>query len=133
VGIYSSEPPGSSDAEPDSHPGADPDPPDRESTRPDGLDTGRAHTNGDGTTSRRVLELDSVAPASGRITAWTVPYDRDGSPEEGIVLADTTSGHRTLARADDQLTAYLIAADHDVVGETVTFRREKERNLATAG
>lgn len=50
----------------------------------------------------------------GRVTveAYTVPYERDGSPAAGIVSALTPDGARTIVRAEgEQIGSDLLAAD----------------------
>jgi acetyl-CoA C-acetyltransferase len=104
VGVYSAEPPDSAPEPPGS----------------------RHHA-----TTTIPIEADASGPA--RIAAWTVPYGRDGSPEQGIVICDTDRGTRTLARADSELTETLAGSDRDVVGETVLIRHEPDTNVATSG
>jgi acetyl-CoA C-acetyltransferase len=79
---------------------------------------------------RPSVRVDSGAAGTCRIVAWTVPYGRDGTHEAGILIADTADGLRTLARADDALTAMFIDSDRDLVGETVTIRGGTGTNVA---
>jgi acetyl-CoA C-acetyltransferase len=66
------------------------------------------------------IELDQDATGAATITAWTVPYGRDGAAETGIVIADVADGRRTIARADESLTETLLAADRNMVGRPIT-------------
>ncbi|WP_207839767.1 acetyl-CoA acetyltransferase [Williamsia soli] len=44
---------------------------------------------------------DHTWRGSGTIESWTVTYDRDGSPETGLIAVRTPTGGRTLAAIDD--------------------------------
>jgi acetyl-CoA C-acetyltransferase len=66
------------------------------------------------------VELDADASGAATITAWTVPYGRDGEAEAGIVIADVAEGRRTIARADADLTSTMLASGRDLVGEKIT-------------
>ena len=74
--------------------------------------------------------MDSGAAGTCKIVGWTVPYGRDRIHEPGIFIADTADGLRTLARADDSLTAMLLDSERDLVGETVTIRGGTGDNIA---
>jgi acetyl-CoA C-acetyltransferase len=76
------------------------------------------------------VTLDSDATGSARITAWTVPYDREGSPEAAIVLADLDQNVRTIARGDEALTEQLISSNRDLVGEAIEIRKDADSNVA---
>jgi len=75
--------------------------------------------------------LDVVASArgTGSVVAYTVPFDRDDGPQSGIVLADV-GAHRTLALADEALTAILL--ESDAVTDTVSIEPDGEVNRAHA-
>jgi acetyl-CoA C-acetyltransferase len=64
------------------------------------------------------LEVEATveAGATGSIVAYTVPFDRERGPQAAIGLIDV-GGRRTVARADDALTAALL--DGDGVGTKV--------------
>jgi acetyl-CoA C-acetyltransferase len=49
-------------------------------------------------------------PGAAVVVAYTVPYDRDGKPGTGVVLADN-GGRRTAAVADEALTDALVGSD----------------------
>jgi acetyl-CoA C-acetyltransferase len=72
-----------------------------------------------------LTEADYSGP--GTVVAYTVPYDRDGAPEDGIVLVDVGDGH-TVARTDKADAARLVAAD--AVGTDVTVTAAPSGNLA---
>jgi acetyl-CoA C-acetyltransferase len=79
------------------------------------------------------VEVDAGFSGNARIRAWTIPYGRDGEHEAGIVVLDTKDGTRTIARADTDLTAMLLGADRDLVGEAVVVRPNGATNLASVG
>jgi acetyl-CoA C-acetyltransferase len=58
----------------------------------------------------RPLPVDGTLPGDAEVVAYTVPFGREGSPGTGVVLAES-QGRRTVARADNTLTAQLLAAD----------------------
>jgi acetyl-CoA C-acetyltransferase len=64
------------------------------------------------------LEVEATveAGATGSIVAYTVPFDRERGPQAAIGLVDV-GGRRTVACADDALTAALL--DGDGVGTKV--------------
>lgn len=76
------------------------------------------------------LAVDATAKGPGSVVAFTAPFDRDGEPAEGIVLADV-DGRRTVARADRALTEQLLAGDG--VGTAVNVVSTPDANLATCG
>jgi acetyl-CoA C-acetyltransferase len=63
--------------------------------------------------------------APGEIAAYTVPFDRDGSPAAAVAVVDTT-GRRTVARADAALSAALMAGDG--VGSKVVVEGSADGN-----
>jgi acetyl-CoA C-acetyltransferase len=77
------------------------------------------------------LELDPGATGVATITAWTVPYDRNGEAEQAIVIADTAAGTRTIARADSELTAALLDSEADVVGNSIVVQPGTHLNVAS--
>jgi acetyl-CoA C-acetyltransferase len=91
VGLYSSEPP---------HEAPAPDP-----ALQQRLDDGA-----------RLMAVEPSLPGQAEIVAYTVPFARDGAPGRGIVLVEA-DGRRTVAEADDALTARLLHGD--AVGTTV--------------
>jgi acetyl-CoA C-acetyltransferase len=106
VGVYGAEPP-------ESVPGGS----------PKGLDSS---DSGDPT-----VQVDPDVSGSANIAAWTVPYDRTGSAERGIVIADTPAGTRAIARADTELTAALLGSDTDPVGSAIVVKPGSNENLAS--
>ena len=66
--------------------------------------------------ARHPLPVAASLPGEAQVVAYTVPFERGGSPGRGIVLVEA-QGRRTVAGADDALTAWLLAGD--VVGATV--------------
>ncbi|MHB8328396.1 MAG: acetyl-CoA acetyltransferase [Acidimicrobiales bacterium] len=79
------------------------------------------------------LPVDEAVTGPGRVVAYTVPYDRDGTPLAGIVLVDA-GGRRTVARADGALTDALLSTD--AVDADVSVRcdasAERTGNVARA-
>jgi acetyl-CoA C-acetyltransferase len=71
----------------------------------------------------RPLPVEGSLPGTAEIVAYTVPFERDGSPGPGIVLAQS-DGRRGVARADDTLTAQLLAGD--AVGQPVRLAAAEE-------
>jgi acetyl-CoA C-acetyltransferase len=61
------------------------------------------------------------------IVAYTVPYGRDGAPEEAVVLVDTGDAH-TVARTDTATSAALVT--EDAVGAAVTVAPSDQGNVA---
>lgn len=76
----------------------------------------------------RPVDLDPEPGGTARVVAYTVPHGRDGSPEPGIVLAQSGRG-RCLALADEALTAALEGSD--MVGGAVTVTAGAPTNAAT--
>jgi len=71
-----------------------------------------------------------VAPSHagpGTILAYTVPYERDGAPGEGVVLVDAGASH-TVARTDTAISAVLVS--DDCVGAAVTVSASADGNVA---
>ena len=75
------------------------------------------------------LEIEKDVTGAATIVAWTVPYDRDGSFESGIVLLDSASCRRTIARSDERLTQKLLELDHDLVGSRVDVSADHVASL----
>ncbi|MHB8439363.1 MAG: acetyl-CoA acetyltransferase [Acidimicrobiales bacterium] len=82
------------------------------------------------------MTVERTVEGSATVVAYTVGYDRDGAPDSGVLLAETAGQVRTVARADAQLTAQLVAGD--AVGAAVILHTEppvaegrKPTNLAT--
>ena len=90
-----------------------PQPPDKLQEYVDGLD--------------EALEVEPSAEdgATATIVAYTVPFDRAGDPQAGIGLVDL-GGRRTIAFADEALTAALV--DSDGVGVPVTLGASEAGN-----
>ena len=76
------------------------------------------------------VEVVASATGTGTVAGYTAAYDRDGRPEDAVLLVDV-DGRRTLARADTTLTASLLGGDG--VGTTVTLEAAGELNRARAG
>lgn len=73
---------------------------------PDALPEPAADVQDSVNAAAAALPFDRRAQGAGSVVAYTVPFDRDGNPEAGIVLADV-DGTRTLALADVELSAVL--------------------------
>ncbi len=74
------------------------------------------------------VPVDAGACGAGHVVAYTVPFDRRDLPGSGIVLAEV-GGRRTLALADDELTAELL---HDGrVGSSVHISPGEPHGSAT--
>lgn len=73
---------------------------------PDAVPEPSARVQEDVDAAATPLPFNRMAQGAGRVVAYTVPFDRDGDPAAGIVLADV-DGTRTVALADDELTAVL--------------------------
>ena len=74
-----------------------------------------------------VVPVETTATGTGTVLAYTVPYDRAGEPEAGIVLVDL--GHRhTVARTDTATSAVLVSSD--AVGRAVTVEGGDDHNTA---
>jgi len=65
----------------------------------------------------------------GTVVAATVPFDRDGRPSPGVVLAELAGGRRTVARADEELTTAILA--DQAVGAAVVLRDDTTAQTAT--
>ncbi|HXQ90093.1 MAG TPA: hypothetical protein VN768_00975 [Acidimicrobiales bacterium] len=76
-------------------------------------------------TSALVVEPSVESGDTGTIVAYTAGYDRDGVAQQAIGLVDV-GGRRTVARADESLTAALL--DGDGVGVGVVFGAAAEGN-----
>ena len=77
------------------------------------------------------LPLGRSMPGRAELVAYTVGYDRDGSPLGGRLIAQS-GGRRTAALADEALTGALVAGD--AVGTTVTLRAQGDGpDLAVGG
>ena len=76
--------------------------------------------------------LEVVASFSGPadVVAYTVPYDRDGSPQPGILLVES-GGRRTVALGDDALNERLTSSDAVGIKVTVTAGTEGGTNTAS--
>src|SRR5579884_1190171 len=80
--------------------------------------------------SFRPLAVERTLEGAATVVAYTVPYDREGAPQSGVVMLQS-EGRRTAAIADDELTAALVAGD--AVGLAVHVAPEggdSKRNLA---
>jgi acetyl-CoA C-acetyltransferase len=77
------------------------------------------------------VKVDPAAAGAATITAWTVPYDRNGERGQAIVIADTPAGTRTIARADDELTTVLLGSETDAVGIPIVIEPGTDRNVAS--
>jgi acetyl-CoA C-acetyltransferase len=78
----------------------------------------------------RPLAVEASLPGPAEVVAYTVPFERDGTPGTGIVVAES-GRRRTVARADAALTARLLASD--AVGTEVRLGAgEGGPDLATA-
>jgi acetyl-CoA C-acetyltransferase len=75
------------------------------------------------------LEIVDSPEGVGEAVAYTASFGRDGTPSAALVLAEL-GGRRTVARADESLTALLLADDG--VGTPITLSTTAEGNLATA-
>ena len=74
------------------------------------------------------VAFDATATGRGRVVAYTVPYERDGTPASGIVLAEI-GATRTLAIADEELTTAL--ANDIAVGSSIDVTAAEPRNTAS--
>lgn len=82
------------------------------------------------------LEVHRAPSGPATVVAYTVPYDRDGRTEPGIVLVDVgvsggRSGGRALAKADEALTDLLVSGD--AVGTAVTMVPGKSDEAGKTG
>ncbi len=75
------------------------------------------------------LEVAHAARGPATVVGYTATYDREGRPEEAVVLVDTEHG-RALSRGDDELTAALLGGDG--VGTKVVLTPDGDVNRATA-
>jgi acetyl-CoA C-acetyltransferase len=73
------------------------------------------------------VDVVASAAGTGSVAGFTVPFDRDEGPQGAIVLVDI-DGSRTVARADESLTAALL--DGDGVGTAVAVDQGGEANRA---
>lgn len=64
------------------------------------------------------LPVDATLRGDATVVAYTVPFDRDGAPEAGVLVVEGGQ-RRTVARADRALTAALLETDG--VGLAVTL------------
>lgn len=62
------------------------------------------------------LPVEASLPGEAAVVAYTVPFERDGEPGQGILLVER-GGRRTVARANEALTALVL--EGDAVGTTV--------------
>ena len=78
------------------------------------------------------VPVDATVTGRATILAYTVPYDRDGQPEEAVMIvdvADGPAGHRhTVARTDRATSRVLVA--EDAVDATVTLSVSDKGNIA---
>ncbi|HUY62886.1 MAG TPA: hypothetical protein VMV14_00035 [Acidimicrobiales bacterium] len=74
-----------------------------------------------------VLDVERSASGPATVAAYTVPYDRDGGAQSGIVLLDV-GGARAVASADAALTQALV--DDDAVGLAVVVGPGQAGNVA---
>jgi acetyl-CoA C-acetyltransferase len=76
---------------------------------------------------------DPVIEANGQITieAYTIYYERDGSPKRGIVLGYLSDGIRTFARIEDEPQRLEELEKQELIGKTfkVQFDNESGVNL----
>lgn len=75
------------------------------------------------------LEVAHASRGPATVVGYTATYDREGRPEEAVVLVDTEHG-RALSRGDDELTAALLGGDG--VGTKVVLTPDGDVNRATA-
>ena len=79
----------------------------------------------DGLATALVVEPSIDNGATGTIVAYTAAFDRERGPEPAIGLVDVDGG-RTVARADEELSAALL--DRDGVGARVVLAPSGEGN-----
>jgi len=79
----------------------------------------------DGMAEALVVEPKVESGTTGTIVAYTVPFHRERGPQAGIGLIDV-GGRRTVALADEALTAALVESDG--VGARVTLAGSEEGN-----
>lgn len=79
----------------------------------------------DGLADPLVVEASVQEPSTGTVVAYTAPFDRERGPQSAIGLVDL-DGRRTVAFADDALTAHLLA--HDGVGTRVVVGSSDKTN-----
>lgn len=60
--------------------------------------------------------LDPAAEGRGRVETYTVVYERDGSPERGVVLGRLDDGRRFLANTPPDLELLEVLAREEAVG-----------------
>jgi acetyl-CoA C-acetyltransferase len=78
------------------------------------------------------VPVEGPFTGEGTILAYTVTYDRDGGPAEGVMIVDVVSGpgrFHTLARTDP-VTSRLLVHD-DAVGSSVMVSASEKGNVAT--
>ena len=69
------------------------------------------------------VPVDRSLPGRAEVVAYTAAFDRDGNPRPASLIAES-GGRRTVAVADDDLTAALLAGDG--VGTAVTLEAREE-------
>jgi len=72
-----------------------------------------------------MVEQSAEDRSSATLVAYTAPFDREHGPQAAIGLVDV-GGRRTVALADDVLTADLL--EHDGVGTTVVLSSSERGN-----
>lgn len=75
------------------------------------------------------LVVETGLSGAADVVASTVPFDRDGAPQGGIVLVES-GGRRTVALADPGLTERLVATDAVGTSVTVTAGADGQPNAA---
>lgn len=65
------------------------------------------------------VPVDGALSGPAEVVAYTVPYDRDGSPGAGILLVES-DGRRSAAVADEAFTDTLVSSDAVGLAVTVT-------------
>lgn len=68
----------------------------------------------------------------GSVEAWTVPFDRDGTPEKAFVAVRTPDGGRALALIDDADAAAATVAE-DIAGAEVRVSADGRAEVVSAG
>jgi acetyl-CoA C-acetyltransferase len=74
------------------------------------------------------VQVDGQVVGRGTVVAYTAPYTREGVAKSAIVLVQL-AGSRTVARADDELTAQLLDG-RDGVGTAVSISSVEDLNSA---
>ncbi|HTU64140.1 MAG TPA: hypothetical protein VMF89_37000, partial [Polyangiales bacterium] len=62
------------------------------------------------------LAVVAQASGRGRVEAYTITYDREGTPQRGIVVGRTDSGQRFLANTPSERTFLESIAEHELCG-----------------